>query len=134
MRACSKRIVSRLPDSGFTLLEMLVVIAVMAGVLVLLTVSGPPRGHQLQAEAAARNVAGAMWVARGQAIVMGHKVALVVPAVPGWLAVSMAAPPGGIVFYPDGSSSGGDVWLTADGHVTDISTLWLTGRVRIDAR
>lgn len=120
-------------DAGFTLLEMLVVIAVMGAALLLLTAFGPPRSHRLEARGAAQQVAEAMREARGRAIAQGHTVTVTLPRLPGWLAVSVQAPPGGIVFAPDGSASGGQVVLDGDGQESVISTDWLTGGVHIDA-
>jgi len=120
------------PSSGFTLMEMLVVIAIMGAILALVTGFGPPRSHRLLAEAAARNLADAMRDARGQAIAQGHPVALIMPPSPAWLTVSIDAPPGGIVFFPDGSSTGGSVLLRGDGRATDVVADWLTGRVQIN--
>ena len=121
-------------ESGFTLLEMLVVIAVMGAALLLLTAFGPPRSHRLEAKGAAQQVAEAMREARGSAIAQGHAVTVTLPRLPGWLAVSVQAPLGGIVFAPDGSASGGQVLLSGDGQETVISADWLTGGVHIDAR
>jgi general secretion pathway protein H len=120
-------------DSGFTLLEMLVVIAVMGLILLLITGYGPPRSHFLEEQAAARDVAAAMRAARGQAIAGGQPVAFTLPRLPAWLAVSVQAPPGGIVFAPDGSASGGRVLLDGNGREVVITADWLTGRAQIDA-
>jgi general secretion pathway protein H len=125
--------ISRNNDSGFTLMEMLVVIAVMALILLLVTGYGPPRSHRLEAQAAAQQVAAAMRAARGRAIAQGQPVALILPHLPPWLAVSIQAPPGGIVFAPDGSASGGQVRLDGDGQDFSVTTDWLTGRVSVDA-
>ncbi len=38
---------------------------------------------------------------------------------------------GGIDFYPDGSSTGGRVALSADGRRMHVDIEWLTGRVRV---
>jgi general secretion pathway protein H len=121
------------PESGFTLLEMLVVIAVMGLILLLVTGYGPPRSHRVEAQAAAQQVAEAMRDARGRAIAQGHQVAFTLPHLPAWLAVSVQAPPGGIVFAPDGSASGGRVLLDGDGRHVDVTADWLTGAVQIDA-
>ncbi len=118
------------PDSGFTLMEMLVVIAVMALILLLVTGYGPPRSHRLEAQAAAQQVAAAMRNARGQAIAQGRPVALILPRTPAWLSVTIQ-PPGGIVFAPDGSASGGRVRLAGDGRDIAITADWLTGQVQI---
>ena len=121
------------PDSGFTLMEMMVVIAIMGLILVMVTSFGPPRSHRLEARAAAEQVAQAMRAARGQAVAQGEDVTLVVPSLPKFLTVTVQ-PPGGIVFAPDGSASGGRVLLDGDGRETVISADWLTGGVKIDAQ
>ncbi len=114
-------------------MEMLVVIAVMALILLLVTGYGPPRSHRLGAQAAARQVAEAMRAARGRAIAQGQPMGLILPHLPNWLAVSVQAPPGGIVFAPDGSASGGQVRLDGEGQDVAVTADWLTGRVQIDA-
>ncbi len=119
-------------QAGFTLLEMIVVIAVMGLVLAMLAGYGPPRSHWLDTKAAAREVADAMRAGRGRAIVEGHPVALRLPPMPAWLGVTVQAPPGGIVFLPDGSASGGQVLLDDAGRHITVTADWLTGRVRID--
>ncbi len=121
------------PECGFTLLEMLVVIAVMGLILLLVTGYGPPRSHRVEAQAAAQQVAEAMRAARGRAIAQGQPVAFTLPHLPAWLTVSVQAPPGGIVFAPDGSASGGRVLLDGDGRDVAVTADWLTGAVQIDA-
>ncbi len=121
-------------ESGFTLIEMLVVIAVMGLILLMITSFGPPRSHRLEAQAAAQNVAQAMRAARGRAISEGQNAALILPPLPAWLAVKILAPQGGIVFAPDGSASGGAVALQGGGQDELISTDWLTGAVKIEAK
>ncbi len=130
-------------NAGFTLLEMLVVIAVMGVALLLLTGYRQPHSRAIETDAAARQVAQAMRDARGQAVTQGHPVALTLPHLPPWLAVAMQAPKGGIVFMPDGSASGGSVILGAIPHdgfeaknaakIVTVRADWLTGRVQIDA-
>lgn len=39
---------------------------------------------------------------------------------------------GSILFYPDGSSSGGRITLGAGGQGIDLNVAWLTGRISID--
>jgi general secretion pathway protein H len=120
-------------DAGFTLLEMTVVIAVMGLILLLIVSFGPPTSHFLEEQAAARQIAGAMREARGQAIAQGEPVSFTLPHVPAWLTVFIEAPRGGIIFTPDGSASGGRVLLDGDGRSIVITADWLTGVVHIDA-
>ncbi len=130
-------------NSGFTLIEMLVVIAVMGVALLLLTGYGQPHSRWLETEAASRQVAEAMRDARGLAITQGHPVAFALPPhLPAWLPVAIQAPKGGIVFSPDGSASGGSVILGGappgsfppqSAKTIVISADWLTGRVQINA-
>jgi general secretion pathway protein H len=121
-------------EAGFTLLEMIVVVAVMGLALALLTGAGRPKSHALEEKAAAQQVAQAMRTARGQAISQGQPVAVVLPPLPAWLAVSAEAPAGRIVFAPDGSASGGQIVLDGDGREMTVSADWLTGNVRIDGQ
>jgi general secretion pathway protein H len=120
-------------DSGFTLLEMLVVIAVMGLILAMVLNFGPPQSHGLTMRAATAETAAAMRMARARAIADDRPAALALPALPGWISASVEAGPGGIVFDPDGSTSGGSVVLNAGGRRATITADWLTGRVSIDA-
>jgi general secretion pathway protein H len=118
---------------GFTLLEMIVVIAVMGLALALLAWFKQPQSRWLQTQAAARQVADAMRAAHGRAVAQGQPVAFTLPRLPGWLIVSVQAPPDGIMFEPDGSASGGRVLLDGAGREITVTADWLTGRVQIDA-
>jgi general secretion pathway protein H len=120
-------------QAGFTLLEMLVTVAVMGIVLAVLTGFMRPHSHRLEIEAAARDVARSMRTARAAAISNGAPVALVLPALPAGLTAAEQAPRGGIVFAADGSSSGGQVLLSGEGQRAAVSADWLTGRVDIHA-
>ncbi len=120
-------------EAGFTLLEMLVVIAVMGLALGLLAASGPPHDRWLQTQAAARRIAATMRQDRGLAIATGQAVAFTQPPLPGWLGVTAQFPPGGLVFLPDGSSNGGRITLADGERQIAVSADWLTGRVSTDA-
>jgi general secretion pathway protein H len=125
-------------DAGFTLLEMMVVIAIMGLTLLLISSYLQPHSRWLETQAAGRQVAEAMRDARGSAIVHGQPVALVLPHLPAWLPVAVQAPAGAIVFEPDGSASGGRVVLgdasqTGSHQDVVVSVDWLTGRVQTDA-
>jgi general secretion pathway protein H len=124
---------NKLSDSGFTLLEMLVVIAVMGLIMGLVVTFGPAKNHWLETKGAAQSVAGAMAQARGAAITSGQPAAFRLPALPPWLDVSVAATNGAIIFEPDGSSTGGTVVLDDSGRRIDITADWLTARITVHA-
>ena len=112
---------------------MLVVIAIMGLVLAMLTSFRQPKSQWLQTQTAAREVAAALRDARGEAIAEGHPVAPLLPHLPSAVAMTVEAPPGGIVFAPDGSASGGRVLLGNSGKQITVNIDWLTGRVATDA-
>ncbi|MDA8253083.1 MAG: prepilin-type N-terminal cleavage/methylation domain-containing protein [Rhodospirillales bacterium] len=125
---------------GFTLLEMLVVLAVLGlGTAMLLT-----RGHgpspALQARAAADAVTAALRDARGRAIRDDRTVTVAIDAAAHALRPSDTAPlplpravalsaPGVIRFAPDGSSGGGSIVLAGGAERVLIRVDWLTGHV-----
>lgn len=133
------------PASGFTLLEMLVVLAVLALVLSLILQHGPLTSPAVSVRGTAGEVAQALRTARSEAIAGGRPVVLLLDparreyvttgAAPRVLhappAMAIIAPSNGISFMPDGSSSGGEVALEQAGHRADIGVNWLTGRVSV---
>ncbi len=144
-------------DRGFTLIEILVVLVILALAAGLIVSRGPLRSQRLETDAAARNLAGALRLARAEAIrqnrpvgvsvdALGHayRVGAALPqSLPASLAISVTAVAGltaggriaAIGFAPDGSSSGGRIELAERGRVVRIGVDWLTGRVSVaDAR
>jgi general secretion pathway protein H len=131
--------------SGFTLLEILIVVAVLALVLTLILRRGPLTSPALSVRGTAGEVVQALRTARSEAIADGHPVVLLLdPARRAYVTTGSAprvlhapppmmimAPSNGIRFMPDGSSSGGDVAVEQGGHRAEITVNWLTGRVSV---
>ena len=140
-------------DAGFTLIEVIVVLAVLSLGLALLALRGPPRSAALEIRAAAGEMVQALRLARAQSIARNAPVRVVVDPARGAWALDggppRALPPGivlalrvaetealgnqlgAIRFAPDGSSTGGTIEL-ADGHRRlQIGVDWLSGRVTL---
>lgn len=120
-------------SAGFTLIEMLVVIAVMAAILLLITQYGRPHSAALDVRAAGDEVAQAMRAARASAIAEGRAIRFTLPPLPAQVSAQVQAPPGGIVFAADGSATGGQVSLSEGGQHLTLRADWLTGAVVRDA-
>jgi general secretion pathway protein H len=141
--------------AGFTLIEILVVLVILALTVTLLVARGPARNAGLEARAAASEVVQTLRIGRSRAIAEDRPVAVMLDlpshrlaldgvlraALPGWipLAARMAdgTEPRRAVFdfAPDGSATGGIVALGKPGRRVLVSVDWLTGRVDIaDAR
>ncbi len=137
---------------GFTLLEILVVLAIFGVAIGIVVGRAPTRSRGLEARAAAGAIAQALRGARAQAIATDQDVAVAFdPAGHAFavdrmpprrlardLAIAVAAPalrgPGDvrlIRFAPDGSATGGQVVLGTGKHRLGISVEWLTGRVTV---
>lgn len=134
-------------DAGFTLIEVLVVFAVLGLVAGLVAARGPSRSAALDLRAASGEVARALRLARTRAIAGNAAVPVVLDPVEAsvrvgdgpprrlaagiGLSVVTAAGAGlpTILFAPDGSSSGGRVELAAGGRRVQVGVEWLTGRV-----
>jgi general secretion pathway protein H len=143
----------RRSKAGFTLIEVIVVLAVLSLGLALLTMRGPPRSAALEIRAAAGEMAQALRLARAQSIARNAPVRVVLDPARGAWAVDGAAarvlPPGivlalrvaetetlgdrlgAIRFAPDGSSTGGVIELADDHRRLQIGVDWLSGRVTL---
>ncbi|MBN9509897.1 MAG: prepilin-type N-terminal cleavage/methylation domain-containing protein [Alphaproteobacteria bacterium] len=136
---------SRRNAAGFTLLEILVVLAVLGLMAALVAARESGRRPALEARAAALTVAQALRTARGRAIASDRSVLVSVnperrslrvgedrPLLLGpSLTVTLVGVSGTIRFAADGSSSGGAIDLRDGAQHVLVGVDWLTGRVSV---
>ena len=140
-------------EAGFTLVEMLVVVAIMGFALTMIVTRGPVRSQALEMKAAVSEVAQGLRLARSKAIATNTPVQFAVdvplrsfridrgtPTVlPSSLSISMTAVSeetlgatlAAIRFNGDGSATGGRIELTDGQRRSQIGVDWLTGRVSV---
>jgi general secretion pathway protein H len=131
--------------SGFTLMEVMVVIVIMGLLLALVVARGPSRSATLTLRAAASEVAGALRTERGAAVAADRPVTFLLDPSgrafgvqgamrtlpPDVVASLTTRPPGGLVFQPDGSASNGVIRLALGNLGAVVLVNWLTGDVSI---
>jgi general secretion pathway protein H len=138
---------------GFTLLELLVVLAIIGVVLALVPgfiLRGQPR---LDVDVAARAMADALRQARSDAVVQNREQLFALDVEERLFRIDQRAPVqidkgieitfqsarseamsetiGQIRFYPDGSATGGRIGLALDGQQVEVVVDWLTGLVSL---
>ncbi|NVZ07653.1 GspH/FimT family pseudopilin [Allochromatium humboldtianum] len=140
---------------GFTLVELLVVMAIAAVVMTAVPTLFSAAFPGLEMKSAARRTAATLRLARESAIRRGEETTVLVDleqhrlTLAGYRALSLperlslrldAASSelideqrGTIRFFPDGSSTGGRLVLSHDGHGYQIGVIWLTGRIELDS-
>ena len=138
---------------GFSLLEVLLVVAIIAiaSVLAAAAIRGSSPGIQLRAQA--KEIAAQLRYTRAHAIATGQAQRFTIdPRAHAWTApgdrdgdipesmdvsfigareVQPRAGEGAIVFFPDGASTGGRVRLGIRGATWHVDVAWLTGEVRV---
>lgn len=141
--------------TGFTLIELVVVLAIMALVFL---IAAPRVGFvspQTELKVGARELAAALREARSRAIVSNREVVFSLDLEGHRYAISgdktahtlsrnidlllytaqqerVGQSSGNIRFFPDGSSTGGHVALSAAKNSYRVAVDWLTGRVQIE--
>lgn len=139
--------------AGFTLLEVLLVMLLIASasVLAAAVVTGGFEGMRLRSDA--KEIAAQLRYTRAQAISTGRAQRFLIdPAAHTWLApndrkgdvgetfgiaffgareVQPMRGVGAILFFPDGASTGGRVQLTAKQAAWNVDVQWLTGEVKV---
>jgi general secretion pathway protein H len=140
-------------QGGFTLIELVVALAVMGFVLVLIVGYRAPWSSGLGLEGTAAELASGLRLARSQAIVSNRPVAFALDLAdhdyrigneaPRNLATKLSvalltvngekrnAAIGDIRFNPDGSSTGGRIMLADGSRRVAVGVDWLTGRVTV---
>ena len=138
---------------GFTLLEIIMVMAIiaLASVLAAAAMGGGFKGMQLSASA--RQLASNLRYTRSQAIATGQPQRFIIdPAAHRWEApnahhgeippalrvaflgareVQPSAGQGAIEFFPDGAATGGRITLTSGKATWTVDVAWLTGLVTV---
>ncbi len=144
-RACAR---------GFTLVELIAVIVLLAIATAVVTVSFSKSLESAKVRAASRDLVAALRYTRGQAIVKGMQEVLLLDldnntyTAPGKPAVKLpkdmtlglttaeteqtGANAGGIRFFADGSSTGGHVSVFQGQREWRINVAWLTGDIALD--
>ena len=141
------------PDAGFTLIELVVVMAIMGVMIAMVTLRGAPTSPATHARASARALSGALRAARSEAIMTNSSVAITIDTNKGlyqWGKRPVESLPpdirvalmtgrdqqsgdgvGQFRFDPDGGSSGGRVAVTGGDRTYWVGIDWLTGRVSL---
>lgn len=146
-------VTGRSAQRGFSLIEIILVIAIiaLASVLAAAAMGGGFKGMQLKASA--RQIASNLRYTRAQAIETGQPQSFVIdPHAHQWRApkahhgdipaklgivftgareVQPQAGEGAIVFFPDGAATGGRIQLTSGKSAWNIDVGWLTGQVQV---
>ena len=141
--ALSSGIYSRVPkqnkQSGFTLIEMIVVIVVLGMVAGLVMIKRPWGSAGLDTDATVRSLVDGLRLARSRAITQERDVAVetmpsgfsVDGGSPRFLPPHQALTTARVVFLPDGGSTGGSLLLSTGQRRIAVSVSWLTGRVNV---
>lgn len=140
-------------EAGFTLIEIVVTLAILSLALVLIVGYKPPWSNSLGLSGAASELASGLRLARSEAIARNRPTAVELDLakrqfrvgagplrqLPARLKIAMLtiagerrdAVTGDIRFNPDGSSTGGRITLADDTRTILVGVDWLSGRVSV---
>jgi len=126
---------------GYTLLELLVVVAIMGLIAALAAPAASRTIASATLNADARKAAGDLRAL--QHLAMERQEAITLTATGGTVAISpagtvqdiaalpLSAGNDAITYYPDGTTSGGTLRLSESGHALVIDIAWLTGTINM---
>lgn len=141
-------------QSGFSLLEMIVVVTLLALAYALVAPRLGAGGDAIALKSAARQLAAGLRQARSTAVASGSEASLVLDLKTGQFVITgdvrqhrlpeglqyglftasseqIDGDRGGVRFFADGSSTGGRIAVAAGGTRQFVDIDWLTGRVRV---
>jgi general secretion pathway protein H len=147
-RAARERRRNRRRERGFSLIEMIIAVALLATLTGLAAVSFAPASDRLRLRAEAREIVDLLHGQRTVAITSGRPTTVLLdpaesrlfygdPALvrllPPTLRMAATEDLRRIVFYPEGGASGGHVVIHDQHRRLDITIDWLTGRITLSA-
>src|SRR6202035_4983098 len=140
-------------EAGFTLIEVIVTLAILGLALALISGSKPPWSSGLGVRGTAAQLAGGLRRPRSEAILRNHPIAFELDLAANRFRIGAGAvrqlPPrlsialltivgerrdrtaGDIRFNPDGSSTGGRITIADGTRAMSVGVDWLSGRVRV---